>query len=169
MSTIEGGMVCTNSEKIYDMVRMLRSHGMVRELSSKDLRQEYARKHPDLNPQFIFSYPAYNMRSTEINAVIGRNQLKRLDSNNRVRYENFKLFLENLDSSKFFTEFRLEGSVNYAFVLVSKKADTEFTSRLMWRRWTPRVWNIVGVPRAAAINFDNLIWTDYFVKGFRPG
>ncbi len=131
MSTIEGGMVCTNDEKTYELVRMLRSHGMVREISSGSLRKEYQEKHPDLNPQFIFSYPAYNFRSTELNAVIGRNQLKRLDANNKLRYENFKLFLENLDPNKFRTDFAIEGSVNYAFVLVTRKADLEFTAKLM--------------------------------------
>ena len=34
MSTIEGGMVCTNDRKIYEMAKMLRSHGMVREANN---------------------------------------------------------------------------------------------------------------------------------------
>ena len=78
LSTVEGGMVCTNDSGIYETVRMLRSHGMVRESTSVEVRQSYARKHPDLNPEFIFAFPAYNIRSTELNAVIGRSQLKRL-------------------------------------------------------------------------------------------
>jgi CDP-6-deoxy-D-xylo-4-hexulose-3-dehydrase len=131
MSTIEGGMVCTNDEKIYEHVRMLRSHGMVRELSSETMRKDYQNKYPDLNPQFIFSYPAYNVRSTELNAVIGRTQLKRLDANNKLRYQNFKLFLDNLDSEKFRTDFDLVGSVNYAFVLILRKPDEAFAKRLM--------------------------------------
>ena len=32
MSTIEGGMVCTNSKEIYNTIRILRSHGMLREV-----------------------------------------------------------------------------------------------------------------------------------------
>ena len=35
MSTIEGGMICTNDEKIYEMARMIRSHGMIREAGNK--------------------------------------------------------------------------------------------------------------------------------------
>ena len=31
MTTIEGGMICTNDPKIYEMARIFRSHGMVRE------------------------------------------------------------------------------------------------------------------------------------------
>ena len=32
MSTIEGGMICTNSKIVYEKARMLRSHGLVREI-----------------------------------------------------------------------------------------------------------------------------------------
>ena len=31
MSTIEGGMVCTDDPDLYETLRMFRSHGMVRE------------------------------------------------------------------------------------------------------------------------------------------
>ena len=88
MTTIEGGMISTNDDGLYETVRMLRSHGMVREAKSQELKQSYYRASPDLNPDFIFAFPAYNVRSTEINAIIGRSQLKRLDDNNRVRSPN---------------------------------------------------------------------------------
>jgi len=130
MSTIEGGMICTNDEKFYEAVRMFRSHGMVREVTSPELKEEYKTKFPDLNPDFIFAYPAYNMRSTELNAVLGREQLKRLDANNVIRSENLQLFLKGLDSTKYWTEFDCEGSSNYAFTLVIRQADPEFRDRL---------------------------------------
>ena len=79
---------------------MLRSHGMVRELDSESRRRDYADEHPDLNPDFIFALPGYNVRSTEINAVIGRSQLKRLDEDIRRRTENLRLFLDNLDPER---------------------------------------------------------------------
>ena len=41
MSTIEGGMVCTDSEEVYQICRMLRSHGMVREATNKKLNESY--------------------------------------------------------------------------------------------------------------------------------
>lgn len=123
MSTIEGGMVCTNDKNIYETLRMLRSHGMVRESTSDELKKSYWEAYPDLNPDFIFAFPAYNVRSTEINAVIGRSQLKRLDKNNELRTENLKLFLSNLDTTKYQTDFEIEGSCNYAFTLVLRQAD----------------------------------------------
>ena len=63
------------------------------------------------------------MRSTELNAVIGLSQLKRLDENNQRRVENFKLFLSHLDPEKYFTDFYAEGAVNYAFVLLLRNPD----------------------------------------------
>lgn len=123
MSTIEGGMVCTNDPDLHQVVRMLRSHGMVREATADDLRRSYAEKYPDLNPDFIFAFPAYNVRPTEIGAVLGRSQLRRLDDNNRVRIENLQLFLSHLDPSKYQTDFATEGSCNYAFTLILQQPD----------------------------------------------
>jgi CDP-6-deoxy-D-xylo-4-hexulose-3-dehydrase len=130
MSTIEGGMVCTDDKKVYEMIRMLRSHGMVREGENDATKQEFIDRYPDLSPDFIFAYPAYNVRNTEIGAVLGRNQLKRLDANNEIRKNNFKLFLTNLDSAKYRIDFALEGSCNYAFNLVIKTPDPDFRDKV---------------------------------------
>src|SRR5579883_443201 len=131
LSTIEGGMVCTDDVELYETFRMLRAHGMVREADSEAVRRTYREQHPDLNPDFIFAFPAYNFRSTEINAVIGRSQLRRLDANNRVRTRNLMTFLDNLDSEKYQTDFATEGSSNYAFTLILKKPDPDFRDRVM--------------------------------------
>lgn len=130
MSTVEGGMVCTNDDAFHDAIRMFRSHGMVREAESPELRARYAAENPDLSPDFIFAFPAFNVRSTEINAVLGRSQLKRLDANNRRRQENFELFLKHIDPAKYRTDFDLEGSCNYAFNLVLRKPDPALRDRL---------------------------------------
>ena len=75
LSTIEGGMVCTNNEEIYEMLRMFRSHGLVREVTNSQVQEEYSKDNSSLNPEFIFAFPAYNVRNTEIGAIIGKNQL----------------------------------------------------------------------------------------------
>jgi CDP-6-deoxy-D-xylo-4-hexulose-3-dehydrase len=131
LSTIEGGMVCTNNADFYEAVRMLRSHGLVRELDSDGRKKEFADEHPDLNPEFIFAHPGYNVRSTEINAVIGRSQLKRLDAGNRRRTENLLLFLNNLDPRFYRTDFATEGSCNYALTLVLREPDAALCERVM--------------------------------------
>ena len=123
MSTIEGGMICTNDRKVYELVRVLRSHGMLRESGNRIYEKSVIKKNPKLSPKFIFLYPAYNLRNTEIPAVIGLNQLKRLNKNNKLRTKNFKIFLNHLSKSYYRTDFELEGSSNYAFPLVLKKAN----------------------------------------------
>ena len=131
MSTIEGGIVSTNDEDLYQMLRMFRSHGMVRESTSEKLKNDYIEKYPDLNPDFIFAFPAYNVRPTEIGAVIGRSQLKKLDDNNKVRNRNFITFLKNLDRNKYLTDLNTEGSSNYAFILILKNPDDQLCQRVM--------------------------------------
>lgn len=121
ISTIEGGMVCTSNKKVYETVRMLRSHGMARESGNKKFESSVIKKYPLLSPKFIFLYPAYNMRNDEISAVIGINQLKSLDYNNVKRSENLKFFLNNIDSDYYKTDYELNGNSNYAFPLVLKK------------------------------------------------
>ena len=130
LSTVEGGMVCTNDDALYDALRIYRSHGMVREAASPDTKVRYQAEHPDLNPDFIFAFPAYNVRGTELNAVIGRNQLKRLDNNNALRTRNLKNFLNGLDPAKYQTDFAVDGSSNYAFTLILRSPDAALRDRV---------------------------------------
>jgi CDP-6-deoxy-D-xylo-4-hexulose-3-dehydrase len=130
LSTIEGGMISTNDSELYQMIRMLRSHGMVREAASPELRRSYQEQFPDLNPDFIFAFPAFNVRPTEIGGILGRSQLKRLDANNVLRTNNLKLFLAHLDPDKYQTDFAVAGSSNYAFTLVLREPDAVFWARV---------------------------------------
>jgi CDP-6-deoxy-D-xylo-4-hexulose-3-dehydrase len=130
ISTIEGGMICTNNKKIYELVKMLRSHGMVRESGNKKFEKNMVNKYKALSPKFIFLYPGFNMRNNEISAVIGINQLKRLDQNNKKRSENFIYFLNQLDKDLFYKDFHLEGNSNYAFPLILKKKSFFLRNRL---------------------------------------
>ena len=121
MSTIEGGMICTNDKKIYEIVKMLRSHGMARESNNYFFERKMIKKYPKLSPKFIFLYSGYNFRNNEVGGVIGLNQLNSLNKNNKKRKENFKFFLKLLDQSKYRTDFQFEGSCNYAFPVILKK------------------------------------------------
>ena len=120
LSTIEGGMVCTNDKKIYELAKMIRSHGMLRESGNKKFERTIVKKNPHLSPKFIFLHQGYNFRNNEMGAVIGSSQLKRLDKNNKLRTRNLKYFLKNLDEKKYFIDYDLEGSSNYAFPIILK-------------------------------------------------
>mgnify|MGYP003964653373 FL=1 len=131
MSTIEGGMICTNDNKIYQQARMLRSHGMVREANDATIKENYYKENPSLHPDFIFAFPAYNVRNTEIGGIMGLSQLKRLDENIERRTKNLHRFLDQLNSKIYRTDFKLEGSSNYAFNLILKEPDDLLVLKLM--------------------------------------
>ena len=130
MSTIEGGMICTNDKEIFKLIRMLRSHGMAREIGNPTEENKIIRKYPKLSPKFIFLHPAYNFRNNEVGAVIGLSQLKSLNRNNKIRRRNFNEFLRHLDKNKYRVDFDLKGNSNYAFPLILQKPNFKNRDKL---------------------------------------
>ena len=120
MTTIEGGMLCTNDKEIYEFAKMFRSHGMTRE-ASKETHEKYAKD--DVNPLFTFAVPGYNMRSGEINAVLGLEQIKRLDENIEKRRANLNVWLKNLDDSLYYVGYDVNGNSSYALPLILNKGN----------------------------------------------
>jgi len=125
MSTIEGGMICTDNWEFYQVCRALRSHGMTREMTDDLMKKNIIEENPDLNPDFIFLRPAHNFRSTEINAVIGLSQLPKLNNKNQERINNFEYFMSKLDYIKYNTNIKTEGNCNYAFIVILNDANLD--------------------------------------------
>jgi CDP-4-dehydro-6-deoxyglucose reductase, E1 len=129
MTTIEGGMVCTNDDEIFQYAKMFRSHGMSRlDYLQNDelgltLQKKYETLYPDLNPLFTFAVPGYNMRNQELNAVLGLSQIKRLDYNIDRRVENLNIWIDSLSKEKFFVDFTIEGNSNFALPLIVLNSD----------------------------------------------
>jgi len=138
ITTIEGGMVCTNNDLMNEYIRLYRSHGMTRE-SSQKFQDLYKTQYPDLNPLFTFAVPGYNMRSGELNAVLGINQMERLDYNIQRRVENLNIWIKNLDPSKYYVDFNLEGNSNFALPLVLKSKDMALFNRICELLVTERI------------------------------
>ena len=93
MTTVEGGMLCTNNEELYKLFLLKRSHGLARELPPKyhsDIRAKY----PDIDFNFLFLTDGFNLRNTEFNAVLGLAQLCSLDRFIQIRNNNYVRFLE---------------------------------------------------------------------------
>lgn len=99
MSTIEGGMICTNDKDVYDLLKMLRSHGWDRDLdedAQKKLRTKWGID--DFSALYTFYEPGFNVRSTDLQAVIGIGQLDKVDDMIETRNENFYHFLDAMKS-----------------------------------------------------------------------
>lgn len=91
LSTIEGGMVCTDSQSLQTMLQMVRAHGWDRNLTEK--KQLKIRIKHNVNSTFYSRYTfydlGYNLRTTEINGFIGNAQMKYIDEINKKRQDNF--------------------------------------------------------------------------------
>jgi len=122
MTTIEGGIISTDNELLYELMKIKRSHGMAR-LLSPPYYEEAINKHPKIDPSFLFLTDGYNFRNTELNAVLGIEQLKRLDENIETRRDNFKCFMEHLDPELFYIPYNDPGNSSFAFPFVCKKPE----------------------------------------------
>lgn len=100
MSTIEGGMVCSDDEDFVEMLKIVRANGWDRNLTA--FQQSKWRKKYNIESEFIAKYTFYdlgfNFRPTEITGFLGLTQLKYLDSNIKVRESNY-LRIEKIISS----------------------------------------------------------------------
>lgn len=76
ITTFEGGLTFTNNFEMMELLRVLRAHGWSREADEKE---KYIAQYPDIDPRFIFINLGYNLRPTEVQAVMGMQQLPRLD------------------------------------------------------------------------------------------
>ena len=102
LSTIEGGMVCTDDEALYDILLQVRSHGWPKDLSStKEAAQARVYEVGDFNRRFTFYYPGFNVRSTDLNARIGLTQLRKIERVVERRVENHATYQSKLRGTAF--------------------------------------------------------------------
>lgn len=92
MTSVEGGMLCTNSEDLYKLFLLKRSHGLARELPDH-YHPDLKNKHQDINFNFLFLTNGFNVRNTEFNAVLGLAQLAHIDHYIKIRNNNYQVFL----------------------------------------------------------------------------
>lgn len=122
MSTIEGGAVCTDDKELYNALLMARSHGWDRHLTPE--KQNALRTEHDIDDfyaKYTFYDLAYNIRPTEIQGFLGRNQLQYLDEIIDQREKNFKV-LSSLYGNPHFEKISspMSKTSNFAFPLICK-------------------------------------------------
>jgi|TARA_B100001971_G_C18260826_1_gene586703 CDP-6-deoxy-D-xylo-4-hexulose-3-dehydrase len=112
ITTIEGGMICTNSETYYELAKTLRAHGWIREISNKD---EFQTNYPDIDSRFLFANLGFNFRPTEIQGSFGIHQIKKIEKFIKIREHNTNYWNS-----------RLEPHSDY-FIIPSKDPNTRTT------------------------------------------
>ena len=100
ISTIEGGLVSTNNAEMNDLLLIIRSHGWDRDLKL-DRAEALAEENDvsDFDRIFTFYLPGLNLRSTDLQAVIGLRQVDKIDNFSKIRNDNFHHFNERLKNS----------------------------------------------------------------------
>lgn len=104
MSTMEGGMVVTDDQELFELMLSLRAHGWTRNLPAENLVT--GRKDPDpFVESFRFVLPGYNLRPIEMEAAVGREQLRRMPKFLDARRRNAQHFRSRLAPDR---RFRLQ-------------------------------------------------------------
>jgi CDP-6-deoxy-D-xylo-4-hexulose-3-dehydrase len=93
MTTVEGGMLCTDDKDLFKMFVPKRSHGLARELPP-EYHPELKATYTDVDFNFLFLTDGFNFRNTEFSAVLGLVQLKSLNEFIRIRNRNYARFAE---------------------------------------------------------------------------
>ena len=98
ISTIEGGMISTNDKRFYNISLGIRSHGWARDMQKafrKKLEKKY--KVDEFESLYTFYYSGFNMRSSDLNAALGIEQLKKINKILKTRHKNFSYYKEKLN------------------------------------------------------------------------
>jgi len=120
MSTIEGGMICTDDYDFYQLLKSIRSHGWDRDLdegTKLELRETH--EVDDFNALYTFYYDGFNLRSTDLQAFIGRNQLKNLPHTISKRKSNFDLY-QNLMNTPWKPNPKGDIISNFAYPIITE-------------------------------------------------
>lgn len=125
LSTIEGGMICTNDDELNNILKMIRSHGWDRDISKKEqdkLRAEY--NIDGFKNNFTFYYPGFNLRATDLQARIGLEQIKKIDDITQKRDLNFRLYDKLIVNDYWkISSFKNETISNFAYPIIHPKRD----------------------------------------------
>jgi CDP-6-deoxy-D-xylo-4-hexulose-3-dehydrase len=126
LSTIEGGMICTDDDQLHEILLQVRSHGWPKDLPA-GREAELAAQHatPAFNRPFTFHHPGFNLRSTEVNARIGLSQLERLDAALARRVDNHRLYQSRfVDQPAFACQTNERATISsIAFGVLAQSAD----------------------------------------------
>ena len=96
MSTMEGGLICTDDEELHHILLCLRAHGWTRNLPKNNLVT--GRKSDDpFEESFKFVLPGYNLRPLEMEGALGSAQVKKLPSIIAERRRNGALWTASMN------------------------------------------------------------------------
>lgn len=125
ISTIEGGMVCTNDDKLCEVLKSVRCHGWGRDLPEKcqsELKREY--NIDEFRALYTFYWQGYNLRSTDLQAKIGLSQMQKIDYICKKRHENLLLYDKHIKNDFWKLPITRDSYIsNFAYPIITPKID----------------------------------------------
>ncbi len=98
ISTIEGGIISTDNNEFYNVALSIRSHGWARDVETKYKKNLEKKFNVDeFKSLYTFYFSGLNIRSTDFNAEIGLNQLKKINRISIKRHKNFNYYKKKLN------------------------------------------------------------------------
>jgi len=119
ISTIEGGMICTDDDDLANIIKSIRCHGWDRDLP-KNIQQEFRTTWgiDDFRALYTFYYPGFNLRATDLQAYLGLQQMKKLDLIVAQRERNYLRYFEKIPH--FFGNQNHDVISNFAYPILTK-------------------------------------------------
>ena len=131
ISTIEGGMLTLDDKNLYNVLTSIRSHGWGRDLENQERKRLEKKFNIDkVRSLYSFYYSGFNLRSTDLNAFIGIQQMKVLNKKIKTRFRNFKIFSRNL--SNFWSqksEAKIISNFGYALMVKNRREVFNFLKK----------------------------------------
>ena len=161
LSTIEGGIISTDDEDIYEMSKLVRAHGWNRDLNDKkkkELTEKY--KVNSFEDAYTFYEIALNIRPTEISGFIGNQQIPLLEESIKSREKNYHLFRSIISKKENYYNIFNENLTlvsNMAFPVLAKNRDKFLTARNIFEKEGVEIRPIVA---------GNMIRQPFFKKLF---
>nr|WP_304971086.1 DegT/DnrJ/EryC1/StrS family aminotransferase [uncultured Schaedlerella sp.] len=120
LCTMEGGVTVTDDEELYHYLLSIRTHGWTRQLPHYS--SLYRKNENEFYESFQFIMPGYNLRPLEMEAAIGLEQIKKLDSFVRIRRDNADVFKRMMKADeRFYTQLETGESSWFGFALILRE------------------------------------------------
>ena len=129
MSTIEGGMVCTDNEDFAEMLRIVRANGWDRNLKPNQQKKWRDKNNiqSEFHAKYAFYHLSFNLRPTEITGFLGVHQLQFLDDSIKKREQNYHRLAEFIRNNNDFVpleENHIKVLSSFAFPIICKDSET---------------------------------------------
>lgn len=125
VSSIEGGLIVTDDDRLHEYMTMIRSHGWDRDLPEHrqlQLREQHGLK--QFEAMFKFYVPGMNLRATDVQAFLGLRAIDKIDRYAKIRNDNLTHYCEMITNNQLnITNSEVHFNSNFAYPYMHPERD----------------------------------------------